>query len=121
MRLRISLVWAVLACSILRPAAAQAYRAEAFPSAVFGPTADSITVLPVASQSRGYRPVICGALIGLTSAAVLGGLGYGMCKDPDSGAGDDCLGRWAIVGAGSVVAGALVGLVLSGDPMERPE
>lgn len=117
----LALVLAFLLLVTGDPLQAQAYRVEVLPSERFEPPTDSITVAPLATQSRSYTPVIWGALVGLAAGVGIGGLYYSFCKDISEMAGNDCLGRW-FIGTGALIAmGALAGLVLSGDPPKEAE
>lgn len=118
---RLALALCLFTLGTATPGLAQVYRAELFPSAGVHAETDSITVTPISSGGRSYKPVFWGVLVGVISTASIGALGYGYCKGMEGPGDDDCLGRWALFGATSISAGALIGLVLSGDPIEQPE
>ncbi len=117
--IRLALALCLLTLGTATGGLAQVYRAQVFPSEGVHADTDSITVAPIASEGRSYKPVLWGALVGLIVSASIGGVGYAYCTGQE---GDyDCLGRWAIASASSIAAGALIGLILSGDPIEQGE
>lgn len=120
MHLRATRVLGALALASMlfaRVAAGQAERPQPFESLQWELIpADSLTGANGVASGRSYRPVLWGAVVGAGLGLLAGGLGYEWCRTYEGASDRDCEGTWLLVFGLSTAAGAMVGLVLSGDP-----